>query len=248
MLIVLIALILLGVCRFVSQGDFSLKTCKRAAALVLAVLLGMAPGTLFQDAATAYLAGSDTPQGQLSETHYLMLGMNGDTYGGHSPGDVEFSQSYATLDQRRSANVQKAWERLTGRTLGQNLHFFAVKTYKAYADGSFAAHDSFMTLEVPKRTDGLSLLLRSFYLPKGQNAPYAHTLTQLLWLGVLALCGVSCVLRRRNGAVAVLALTLLGLTAYLLLFEVWPRYLFLYAPFFVILAAMAFDVKKAPVD
>ena len=30
-------------------------------------------------------------------------------------------------------------------------------------------------------------------------------------------------------------------TAYLLLFEVWPRYLFLYAPFFVILASLAFD-------
>ena len=34
-------------------------------------------------------------------------------------------------------------------------------------------------------------------------------------------------------------------TAYLLLFEVWPRYLFLYAPFFVILAALAFDGPEA---
>ena len=42
--------------------------------------------------------------------------------------------------------------------------------------------------------------------------------------------------RRRSGFV-----TLIGLTAYLLLFEVWPRYLFLYAPFFVILSSLAFD-------
>jgi len=39
----------------------------------------------------------------------------------------------------------------------------------------------------------------------------------------------------------VLALTLIGLTLYVLLLEVWPRYLFLYAPFFVILASMAFE-------
>ena len=41
--------------------------------------------------------------------------------------------------------------------------------------------------------------------------------------------------------IALLALTLLGVTAYLLLFEVWPRYLFLYAPFFILLASMALD-------
>ena len=30
-------------------------------------------------------------------------------------------------------------------------------------------------------------------------------------------------------------------TAYLLLFEVWPRYLFVFAPLYVLLAAMALD-------
>ena len=39
---------------------------------------------------------------------------------------------------------------------------------------------------------------------------------------------------------------MIGLTAYLLLFEVWPRYLFLYAPFFVILASLAFDKPSTP--
>ena len=34
------------------------------------------------------------------------------------------------------------------------------------------------------------------------------------------------------------ALSLLGLTAYQLLFEVWPRYLFLYAPVFLVLALL----------
>lgn len=70
---------------------------------------------------------------------------------------------------------------------------------------------------------------------------YMHTLVQLLWLGILTLCAYSAITRRREPVVALLSLTMIGLTVYLLLFEVWPRYLFLYAPFFVISAALAFD-------
>ena len=43
------------------------------------------------------------------------------------------------------------------------------------------------------------------------------------------------------GAVVLAALSLLGLTAYQLLFEVWPRYLFLYAPLFLVLALLGVE-------
>lgn len=240
-LIVLIAMAILALCRFLQKRDFSGDALKRLVAVVAAVFLGMLPGRLFQQACTVYLTGSATPQGQLSETHYLMLGMNGVTYGGHSVGDVEFSQSFDTLNARRSANLQRAWERLSQRSLKENLHFFAVKAYKAYADGSFASHSSFLELEVPKRTDSLSQFLRSLYHKRGTLMPYCQTLVQTLWLMVLTLCAYAAIRLREHAAASLLALTLLGLTAYLLLFEVWPRYLFLYAPFFVILSALAFE-------
>ena len=238
-LIVLIALVMLGVCRFLAQKDFSRQAWLRALAAAAALVIGMMPGRLFQNAATEYLAGSAVPQGQLSETHYLMLGMNGETYGGHSAGDVEFSTSFETLDLRREANLKRAWERVSERSLLENVKFFAVKLYKAYADGSFAAHSSFLELEVPRRTDAVSRLLRSFYYEDGAYMPYCQTAAQCLWLMLLFLCAQACFRMRKHPAIAALALTLLGLTAYLLLFEVWPRYLFLYAPFFVILSSMA---------
>lgn len=240
-LILLIALMLLGACRFLAGGDFSRAAWKRVMLTVLAMVIGMLPGKLWQNGATAYLAGSAKPEEQLSATHYLMLGMNGATFGGHSTGDVEFSTSFATLSERQSANLKRAWERVSERSLAENLRFFTVKAYKAYADGSFAAHTSFLELEVPKREDGLSAFLRSLYHKRGALTPYCQTLAQGVWLTVLGLCAAGCIRSRRNPAVAVLALTLLGLTAYLLLFEVWPRYLFLYAPVFVILAALALD-------
>ena len=82
MLIVLIALGLLALCRFLARRDFSAAAWKRALAVLAALVLGAVPGQAFQRASTAYLAGSAVPEEQLSETHYLMLGMNGDTYGG----------------------------------------------------------------------------------------------------------------------------------------------------------------------
>lgn len=244
-LIVLIALVGLGVCGFLSEKPEK-GWWKRAAALAAALVLGAVPGQAFQKAATAYVAGSAVPEGQLSVTHYLMLGMNGDTYGGHSPDDVTFSQSFATLEERQSANLQRAWARVSERSLVQNAKFFTVKAYKAYADGSFASHGSFLQLNLPERTDALSMFLRRLYNKAGDLMRWCQTIAQCLWLGVLALCAVASLRSRRSPVVALLSLTLLGLTAYLLLFEVWPRYLFLYAPFFVILSSLAFDKPIKP--
>ncbi len=236
-LIFLIALICLSVCQALAQG-----ICwKRGAAVAMAILIGMLPGRIWQNQTTAALAQSAKPEGQLSATHYLMIGLSSENYGGHSPADVIFSQSFPTLKERQAANLAKAWERVSERGVLGNMRFFAIKAYKAYADGSFASHSSFLEQDIPKRSDGLSVFLRSFYHKRGAMMPYAQTVVQCLWLCILALCAVCLWRGRRKPLTALLAITLLGLTAYLLLFEVWPRYLFLYAPFFVILSALALD-------
>lgn len=240
-LIVLIALALLGLFRFLGRKAFSCAAWKRALAVLAALVLGAVPGQVFQRASTAYLAGSAVPEEQLSETHYLMLGMNGETYGGHSPDDVAFSQSFDTLAQRQQANLRVAWERLCEKGVLGNVRFFSVKAYKAYADGSFAANSSFLDLEVPRRTDALSTFVRSLYHHRGSLNPLCHTLAQTLWLVVLTMCALASFMRRRHPAVQATALALIGATAYLLLFEVWPRYLFLFAPLYLLLAAMALD-------
>lgn len=245
-LIVLIALVGLGVCGFLAQKPAQ-GWWKRALALIAALALGAIPGQAFQKGATAYMTGSTVPEGQLSVTHYLMLGMNGDTYGGHSPDDVAFSQSFAALEERQSANLQRAWERVSERSLLENIRFFAVKAYKAYSDGSFASHSSFLQLDLPERTDGLSHFLRRLYNKDGDLMLWCQTFAQCLWLGMLMLCAFASVRQRGKPAAAVLSLTLIGLTAYLLLFEVWPRYLFLYAPFFVVLSSLAFDKPELSV-
>ncbi len=233
-------------------GTFPLRRlgaagARRVAIGLIALLLGAVPGRVWQDGATAYLAGSATPQEQLSETHYLMMGMNGTTYGGHLPEDVAYSTSFATLAERRQANLQRAWERVTGRNLAENLYFFAVKTYKAFGDGMLASNNSYLMEQKTRRDDPLSRFLRSVYYPTGDLHSLAVTVEQTVWLGLLALCAVALLSRtRRRPAVAALGLTLFGAGLYLLLFEDWPRYLYLYAPLFIVLAALGLERLRLP--
>ena len=175
-----------------------------------------------------------------------MLGMNSETYGGHSVDDVAFTMSYDTINEAQRANLKRAWERCRERGLNGNFRFFSTKAYKAYADGSFAAKGSFLDMGVPERNDTLSIFLRRIYQRNGNLMPYFLTMAQAMWLFVLTLCAVAALRGRKHPVVALIGLTLIGLTAYLLLFEVWPRYLFLYAPFFVILASMAFERSGEP--
>ncbi len=245
-LIALIALVGLGICQFLAQRPEK-GWWKRAAALVAAVVLGMIPGQVYQKASTTFVAGSAVPQEQLSMTHYLMLGMNERTYGGHSQGDVDFSQSYETLDERQKANLERAWERVSERSLKDNIKFFVIKAYKAYSDGSFASHSSFLPVDVPERSDPVGSFLCSLYHQNGRLMPICQAVAHCLWMMLLGLCAAACFRRRKQTAISVLGLAMIGLTAYLLLFEVWPRYLFLFAPYFVILSAMALVKHNDPV-
>lgn len=136
---------------------------------------------------------------------------------------------------------------MSGRNALENLYFFTVKAYKAFSDGTFAANQSYLMLDTPTRTDAFGKLAQQVFYRRGSLNPLHTTLLQGVWLVVLLLC-VAALLgrRRREPATAVLGLTVMGVGAYLLLFEVWPRYLYLYAPLFVVLAAVGLDSLRWP--
>lgn len=238
-LIILLAILLLGACRALTQWRRGLW--KRVVPALLAALLGFLPGRMLQNGATALLAGSAKPEEMLGTAHYLMIGTDDRYWGGHSVEGLAYSQSFPTLAERNEANLRSAWQNIAGRSVTDNLYFFSVKAYKAYADGAFAWNGSAAMDSVPKRTDALSKALRSFFYYNGDRNPLYCTLAQAAWLLVLLLSAVAAFACRRRYPVQLLSLTLLGLTGYQLLFECWPRYLFLYAPLFVLLASLGWE-------
>ncbi len=244
--IFLIALVLVSAFRFFPLSRMTPERRRRTAAILAAIVIGVLPGRALYHGAILYLGGDTQPQGQLCDTHYLMLGMNNETYGGHSPADNEFSLSYPTLEERRTATLREAWRRFSARGVAGNLRFFTIKLYKAYSDGTLASNTSYLKTETPLRTDAFSVTLRKFYDPKKDEGILAATVEQGLWISILTLCAILLLRRRGSGITALLGFTLAGVTAYLLLFEVWPRYLFLYAPFFVVSASLGLERLRWP--
>ena len=238
-IILLIAALLLGAIRFLFQKKNAVLW-KRGLCVLAVVVLGILPGVALEKGAVTLLAGSPAPDEALGMAHYLMIGLDDQYWGGHSIEDLAFSDSFATAKERTRANLERAQEELRSRTLAENLHFFSVKAYKAYADGTFA-FNSYLVDQPVRRTDRLSLFLRKIFYREGVWNPAYRAVMQCLWLLVLLGCLAAVLFRSREYAVQLCALSLLGLTAYQLLFEVWPRYLFLYAPLFLVLALLGVE-------
>lgn len=215
---------------------------KRIITAALAMVIGIAPAMLWRNWSTALIAGSDTPQEQLCETHYLMMGLNSDTYGSYFQDDVDFSRSFKTLAERRRANIDVALERLRTMGVGGALKFFSIKTYKAYADGTFASNRSILEVDKPARSSASALFLRRAYDAHGEYRETIAVIKQGVWLMVLLLCAYAALrVHGRKPIVPVLSLTLLGLSCFLMLFEVAPRYMFLFTPLFVLLSAIGLE-------
>jgi len=233
-----LALLLFSGFRRLSTLPWNRKTISRLGLVLATIAIGWIPNLIFQRSACTLLAGSPVPEAQLSMSHYLMIGLNQESFGGHSQDDLEYSLSFPTLAEREQANYQRAYERLTSMSLPEAAEFFSFKLYKAYNSGTFAWNGSFLQMEVPNRTDKLSLFLRSIYYSRGKHNAAFNTVYQTVWLAVLALCASAFFLGRRQPHLSLFALVLLGVSAYQILFECWPRYLFLYAPFYVIVAVL----------
>ncbi len=243
-LVILFAMVLvLGANGILSRQGRALW--KRGLIVAAALIVGAVPGRIWQDRVLLLMAGDATPEAQHSITHFLMMGMNDTAYGGHSDEDVAFSTSFPTLAQRRQANLAVAWERVSGRGVTGNLRFFAVKLYKGFNDGTMAQTKSFISMETPVRNDVWGKLLKSVFMAEGSNNALYQTAEQVLWM-VILLSVLAAMLGgpRKQKVTGVLAVTLAGLSLYLMLFEVWPRYIYLYAPIFVVLAGMGLDAIR----
>lgn len=86
--------------------------------------------------------------------------------------------------------------------------------------------------------DAVATSIQSFQHPSGRWFRLRASLTNGLWLGLLLWAGVGLVRGRYRREVLVLALTVLGILAFTLLFQGRSRYVFAYVPVVVALAAV----------
>jgi hypothetical protein len=178
-------------------------------------------------------------------THFAMMGLNNKTDGVWYNNDVEYSGSFATSSDRMKANIKVIKDRLENYGIFGYLKFLVKKTLVNYGDGTFAwgIEGKFYMEKYPDKNEWISPTLKSFYYTDGANYDMTSTFEQALWVGVIvSMLGLIFTEKRQmNNKIVVLMLAILGLTAFELLFEARARYLYIYAPIYLILSMLGLN-------
>ena len=175
---------------------------------------------------------------ELGIPHYLMMGVNRDTWGGYSYDDMEFGRE-EKKEERNREELKEFSRRIHEMGLSGYGELFVHKASKSFLDGTFGwgTNESFYTEIYPIRGNSLCEILRSWYYGFESLYPYNAVIRQLLWIIVLILVPFAAykksILRDDE---KVLFLAVLGFMLYLQIFESHARYVFVFAPLFMILA------------
>ncbi|MEE1199415.1 MAG: hypothetical protein U0L09_02075 [Christensenellales bacterium] len=175
--------------------------------------------------------------------HFLMMGMNRSSQGTYSHGDQAYSGQYTTAESRQQANLRAVAERLGQMgPLGLAKHWTR-KALNTYNDGMFYwGGEGFFYHSIPEAPNGFAApLLRDLFYSDGTFHSLLASAMHMLWLTVLFFAGILSLFkvhRTLRTPVAVMQLSLSGLFVYLMLFEARARYLFIFVPFFIMLAVI----------
>ncbi len=175
--------------------------------------------------------------------HYFMMGLNTTSQGGYAQDDVDFSNSFYTVEVRNVQNLRIAAQRL--RTLGlKGLTVqYARKVLINYGDGTYAwsGEGTFYQTMFEDRNSVLSPALKNIYYRDGTMHPQFQFVQQFIWFILLAgSVGVGLFFFRNRTFPSglVVPLALMGLTVFITVFEARARYLFAFSPFFIIAGAL----------
>lgn len=176
--------------------------------------------------------------------HYMMLGLNEENAGMYSFTDVEYSMSFETKEERDNANLSKIKERITQYGAAGLLKHWQKKMTANYGDGTFGwgGQEGGFYIEIyPEKNLPLSWFLRSVYYSGGEFFAGYFTVRQMVWLVILLLMGGAAWrkgTRAKDNGIDVMILSVIGLTLFELIFEAHAKYLYTYAPFFVMLSVI----------
>ena len=172
-------------------------------------------------------------------SHFLAMGLNDEKNGVYLQDDVDYSASFSTTEDRNNADIKLAMNRIKAfGTIGLAKHF-AKKTMITYHDGTFAwgEEGTFLQRSFTKNSKAAEVV-RSFFYTDGRLYPFFKNIEQAIWIAIIILLPMAI-----NGEFdekkSVLMLTLVGVFAYNLIFEARARYLFIFAPFLLIMVGCA---------
>lgn len=173
-------------------------------------------------------------------THFLMMGMNySEGNGVYNSDDVEFSAKFSTASERKEANLQVTQERIKEMGLSGMVNLMHRKILTNYNDGTFCwgGEGTFYIKLLSNKTSIFAKFLRSIYY-NGKYYNIFYNFELMIWLAIIFLGMITAIRSEKKQLIATVMLSIIGLTLFELLFEARSRYLYTYAPMYILLAAV----------
>lgn len=165
---------------------------------------------------------------EYTSTHYLMMGSNCITWGYYFEDDVKFSDSFPTVEEREKHNIELWKGRLGLMGLDGSADLLFRKNMANYSDGTFMwameAGPMFSSLDIGKN-ELVNWIYNNY-----------HHAAQIIWFFILIGCILSFIKSKNNKYISSMALSLIFLSLFLMIFECGARYLILYLPCYIILS------------
>jgi len=168
-----------------------------------------------------------------SLNHWVMMGLNDITQGRYLESDVVYSASFPTKEERSKAQKTKIKERLFDKNY-DIVSFELNKLADCYSDGTFSWSTGTGDFYLKQYSDNrFSILLKKFFYYEGEYYGAFSSIRQVSWFSILVLCFFSILNGSQNN---ILLLTIVGVTLFELIFEVFPRHLLCNVPCFIVLS------------
>lgn len=180
------------------------------------------------------------PDAQMTAYHYLMMGANEETYGSYYGEDRELSWGISDPQKRKETQIEVWRQRIREKGIWGTVKFYVEKLVIANGDGSFSwKWEGNFFGEYRGLNSEFAKKLQSFYYVEDNKMMY--NILQSIWMSLqILVCVFAVLFRYRKKEEIFLAITLLGINLFLMLFEVRARYLFLFIPYYITAAMLGF--------
>lgn len=209
---------------------------------VIFVLIGFLLGFAIVKLSIASLHVSLNKDGEFDMTHYFMMGLNEEHNGVWNPEDVFFSERIDTLSERHSKDLQRAGERLSEMGPGRTILHIGRKILTSFSDGTFAwaEEGNFFHIQLFSGNTRMDSLYHSFYYPDGAKYPLFLSISQSVWIAVLAFLTIGAFLKKKEEEsvdLSFLKLSVFGFMLFEILFEPRARHILPCLPILLILSS-----------
>lgn len=253
-IIILIAILLIELINLIMKetsktlGKINIKICvKNTLAIVLTAGIIYGGFSIYKQVRLEkYISKQDIENNAFSMTHFFMMGLKptdaeGKYYGHYNQDDVDNTAAHIGKKAKKEYNIIEAKNRLKNMGIKGYISFLYDKYTWIISDGTFfyGNEGHFYTTE-PFFKEGLAKIVQEYSFQGRQGyRNITVNILQTYWCVVLIFATLGTIIKfikKEKDEINILRLSIIGIIAFILLFEARSRYLINYVPIMIILA------------